>query len=75
MLLEIAFMDGGRADWKNDPVFHGASDFDLAAMAHGLVQFAFSGHANSDYKNGKILVSKIAAALAIEDAKDSARGM
>ena len=56
MLLEIAFFDGGSDDWKNDPVFGGKSEIDLAAMSHALIQFAHCGAITDEYKKAKVLV-------------------
>ena len=73
MLLEIAFFDGGSSDWKNDPVFGGKSEIEMAAMAHALIQFAHCRAITDEYKKAKVLVARIAARLAIEDAQDSVR--
>lgn len=72
MILEIAFM-GGSDDWKMEILYGGCDEYDMAAFAHALIQCARSGHKNDDYKKAKVLVSKIAAAIAIEDALDSSR--
>lgn len=72
MLLEIAFM-GGNDDWKSDLLYGGHDEFDMASFAHGLIQFAHSGFKNEDFMKAKVLVSRISARLAIEDAQQSAR--
>lgn len=73
MIIEIAFM-GGTDDWKLEILYGGCDEYDMAAFAHALIQYARSGHINDDYKKAKVLVSRIAAAIAIEDALESSRG-
>lgn len=73
MILEVAFFDGGPENWQADPLYREFSQGDMAAMAHGLIQFAHSGYANLDYEKAKMLVANTKARMAIEDAQESSR--